>query len=192
MSMHRIAVLAVLFALCAGCGTTPHTEYYLLSATAPAPGAPRGEGPSVGIVDLRVAEYLQRPEILVLESANRLQVREFARWAEPLPDGITRTLVLNLAALLDSDRVRARPWPRPWTPAWELRVEIARLDVRGTTAELLASWSLVHGTDTLERSVRLVQARSGEDAESVAADLSALLLDLAERIAAAIGPHPAP
>ena len=183
MNIHRMAVMAVLLALCAGCGTTPHTEYYLLSAIAPAPTAPRGAGPSVGIADLRVAEYLQRPEVLVLESANRLQVREFARWAEPLPDGITRTLALNLAALLDSDRVRVRPWPRAWLPAWELRVEVARLEVRGVTAELVANWSLVHGADTLERSARLSRVRSGEDAESVAADFSALLFELAERIA---------
>ncbi len=183
MGMHRIVALAVLFALCTGCGTTPRTEYYLLSATAPTPTAARGAGPSLGIADLRVAEYLQRPEVLVLESANRLQLREFARWAEPLPDGITRTLALNLAALLDSDRVRVRPWPRAWSPAWELRVEVARLDVRGATAELVANWSLVHDSDTHERSARLSRPRSGADADSVAADFGARLLELAERIA---------
>lgn len=188
--MTRILALALLAVLCTACGTTPRTDYYLLDALAAQPETPRGEGPSVGLSDLRVAEYLQRPEVLVLETANRLQLREYSRWVEPLPDGIERTLLLNLAALLDSDRVRARPWPRSWSPEWQLRVEVVRLDAREGTAELVANWSLVHGAKAHEHSARITRARSGSGAESVAADFSALVLELAERIAVAIAAAP--
>lgn len=187
MNSHRLVALTLLAVLCTACGSTPRTEYYLLAALAPPGAEARGDGPSLGIAGLRVAEYLQRPEVATLESANRLRLRDYARWAEPVGDGIERTLVLNLASLLDSGRVRARPWPRDWTPEWHLRVDIARLDARGDTAELVAHWSLANAAGTRERSTRLTRARSGDDAEAVAADLSALLLELAERIAAAIG-----
>lgn len=186
MNVRRIAVLALFVVLGGGCGTTPRTDYYLLSAMASRPATLHGEGPSIGLASLRVAEYLQRPEILVLESANRLRLREYARWAEPLPDGIERVLMLNVATLLDSDRVRSRPWPRGWTPEWQLRVEILQLDVRDATAELLVNWSLARATQAFEHSDRITVPHRGGDAESVAADFSTLLLALAEKIAAAV------
>ena len=180
----RLAPVLALAGLLAGCGSTPPTEYYLLSAEAP-PAAARAE-PSIGIAELNVAEYLQRPEMLTMESANRLRLRDYHRWAEPLADGIQRTVALNLGALLETDGVRVPPWPREWSPQWLLRLNIARLDVRSEAVELIATWSLARGADTLERSSRLSRARSGTSADSAAADISALLLELSERIAAEV------
>jgi hypothetical protein len=179
--VRRLAPVFALAALLAACGTTPPTEYYLLSAEAP-PGAARA-GPAIGIAELNVAEYLQRPEMVIMESANRLRLRDYHRWAEPLADGVQRTLALNLGALLETDAVRVRPWPREWSPQWLLRLSIARLDVRGDTVELVATWSLAHGSETRERSSRLARARSGTSADSAAADISALLLELSGQIA---------
>ena len=68
MSMHRVRFLslAVLALLLGGCGSTPPIDYYLLSANAP---AGRGaSSPSIGIAELQVAEYLQRPEIVMMET----------------------------------------------------------------------------------------------------------------------------
>lgn len=189
MDTLRTMIWMLLALCCIGCSSTPPTEYYLLSADARPPVATGHDGPSLGLVGLRVAEYLQRAEILTLASANRLRLHQYARWAEPLQDGIERTLLLDLAALLDSQRVRARPWPREWVPEWRLSVDIARLDVRDSGAVLVANWSLRHGDDVIERNARLVHQRSGDGPEAVAADFSALLLALAEQIAGAMREH---
>jgi uncharacterized protein len=183
-SAGRWMLMLLLCWLLAGCGSTPPTQYYLLSAYAPP--APASGGPSLGIAELKVAEYLQRPQMVSMESANRLQLRDFERWAEPLADGVQRTLALNLGALLATDAVRVRPWPREWLPEWLLRVSVARLDVTGEQVELVALWSLSHGADTREYTSRLSRPRSGTTADSVAADLSALLLELSERIASGL------
>ena len=180
----RLAPVLALAGLLAGCGSTPSTEYYLLSAEAP-PAAARAQ-PAIGIAELNVAEYLQRPEMVTMESANRLRLRDYHRWAEPLADGVQRTVALNLGALLETDGVRVRPWPREWAPQWLLRLSIARLDVRGDTVELVAIWSLAQGSETRERSSRLARARSGTSADSAAADISALLLELSGQIAAEV------
>lgn len=128
MNSHRLVALTLLAVLCTACGSTPRTEYYLLAALAPPGAEARGDGPSLGIAGLRVAEYLQRPEVATLESANRLRLRDYARWAEPVGDGIERTLVLNLASLLDSGRVRARPGRATGLPsgncAWTSRASM--------------------------------------------------------------------
>lgn len=180
----RLAPVLALAGLLAACGSTPRTEYYLLSAEAP-PAAARAE-PSIGIADLKVAEYLQRPEMVIMESANRLSLRDYHRWAEPLADGVQRTVALNLAALLETDSVRVRPWPREWSPQWLLRLSVARLDVRGDAVELVATWSLARGSETRESSSRLSRARSGTSADAAAADISALLLELSGQIAAEV------
>ena len=101
-------------------------------------------------------------------------------------NGVQRTVALNRGALLETDAVRVRPWPREWSPQWLLRLSIARLDVRGDTVELVATWSLARDSETHERSSRLVRARSGTSADSVAADISAVLLELSGQIAAEV------
>lgn len=187
MTRWRILVLMTMLATLASCGSTPSANYYLLSADAPpAAGA---DGPTLGIAELHVAEYLRRPELVLLRSPNRLELQEFERWAEPLEDGIERTLALNLGALLATDAVRTRPWPRSWTPQWELRCTIARLDVGSTQVELVATWSLQATTGAavlIERNSRISVARSGSAADSVAADISTVLLQLSEQLSAAI------
>lgn len=180
----QLAPVLALAALLAACGSTPRTEYFLLSAEAP-PVAARAQ-PAIGIAELNVAEYLQRPEMVIMESANRLSLRDYHRWAEPLADGVQRTVALNLGALLETDGVRVRPWPREWSPQWLLRLNIARLDVRSDTVELVATWSLAHGSETRERSSRLARARTGTSADSAAADISALLLELSGQIASEV------
>jgi uncharacterized protein len=180
----RMLSLAALCAVLGGCGATPSTEYYVLSAQAPVSGA--GDGPSVGIAELAVAEYLQRDEMVLLQSPNRLSLQGFDRWAEPLEDGVRRTLALNLGALLGSDRIRVRPWTREWSPQWLLRCRIERLDIAPQSIELVASWSLQNGEQRLERSSRLSRERSGASPDSAAADISALVLELGQQIAAQV------
>ena len=180
----RLAAVLAVAGLLAACGSTPRTEYYLLSAEAP-PAAARAQ-PAIGIAELKVAEYLQRPEMVIMESANRLSLRDYHRWAEPLADGVQRTVALNLGALLETDGVRVRPWPREWSPQWLLRLSIARLDVGSDAVELVANWSLAREGETRDRSSRLTRSRSGTSADAVASDISALLLELSERIAAEV------
>jgi uncharacterized lipoprotein YmbA len=180
----RLAAVLAVAGLLAACGSTPRTEYYLLSAEAP-PAAARAQ-PAIGIAELKVAEYLQRPEMVIMESANRLSLRDYHRWAEPLADGVQRTVALNLGALLETDGVRVRPWPREWSPQWLLRLSIARLDVGSDVVELVANWSLAREGETRDRSSRLTRSRSGTSADAVASDISALLLELSERIAAEV------
>lgn len=194
MSMYWIRLLPfAALVLLLGCGSTPPTEYYVLSADAPI-GRTTAQ-PSIGIAELQIAEYLQRPEIMVMESTNRARLEGFERWAEPLDYGIRRTLALNLGALLETDSVRVRPWPRDWIPDWVLRCSVARLDASPTTVELVAIWSLQRGAGTapaLERSSRLSRGRSGSTADSLAADFSALLLELSQQIVTAMHDGPAP
>ena len=179
--------LALISLFLAACTATPPADFYLLSANAE-PGS-RTAAPSLGIASVAVAEYLRRPQIGTLVGANELRLHDYQRWAEPLDEGVRRTLLLNLSALLGSDSVRSMPWPREWQPEWLLRCEVERLDVGDSEVELVVSWSLGMaggGQATVQRMSRLRRARTDSSVASVAGDVSELLLELSEEIAAAL------
>ena len=179
-------LVLVLLAL-AGCGSTPRTSWYLLEATATP--MPSTDGPRIGIARLEVAEYLLSSQIQTREGPNSLRRAGFAQWAEPLDKGVARVLLLDLAAAAGTERVRLAPWPRDWVPEREVMVRIQRLDAGVAEAELVATWSVQDGarkTPARDRLARIAVPRSGEDGAAIAADLSALLNELALRIAADI------
>jgi uncharacterized lipoprotein YmbA len=176
--------------LLGGCGSTPPTDWYVLSARTPA--TVMEERPTVGIVTLQVAEYLLAPQMLSMEGGNRVRRAEFARWAEPLDKGIARVLSLDLAAELGTQGVRVAPWPREWVPDYELRLRIDQLDAREGAVDLVAAWSTqgaAGASARRDRVTRVSRPRSGTDAAAMAADFSALLADLAVAIAAELPPR---
>ena len=110
--------LAALFALSlAGCSLFPKpapdpTRHYVLTAPAPAPldvGAKQG-ALKVGLRSVQIAPYLDAKSMSVRRGDNEIDYRDYARWAEPLANGINRMLVARLHV---SDRV-ARVFPQPY------------------------------------------------------------------------------
>src|SRR5688572_27905358 len=72
-------------------------------------GAPaaqrRAAAPTIGVVPVTVAQYIDRPEIIVRRTANELQILENDRWAEPVGTTATRALVENLSVLMQQSRI---------------------------------------------------------------------------------------
>jgi uncharacterized lipoprotein YmbA len=93
----------------AGC-SSPENKYFTLSATdAAAPARQAGPARTIAIDDVSIPAYLDRPQIVVKQDANRADVREYERWIEPLDGMIRRVLAADLAARLGSGRVLDRP-----------------------------------------------------------------------------------
>jgi len=107
--MHaRLASLLVLLAsvlglaLSAGCsilpdsGSDPARFYLLKSPTAAA--APRLDAPSVQVRPIELANYLRGRPVIVRKGDNEIEFRDFARWGEPLEQGIARVIREELFA----------------------------------------------------------------------------------------------
>jgi uncharacterized lipoprotein YmbA len=174
-------------ALITACGSTPRSNYYMLSAEAA--GATGKSGPALGIGPVTVPEYLQRREMVLNRSANKLELADFDRWAEPLDAGILRVTALNLAALLQTQQVRVFPWRRSYQPDYGISIAVVQFAMRDATAELVAEWTITvpaSGVSITQKISRLeAQARDAEP-ESVAAAYSKLLAQLSEEIATVI------
>ncbi len=187
--LHGFICLALLVSL-AGCGSTPQSNYYLLSS--PVSTLPVGTEPSLGIGPITMPEYLNRNSMVFLSGDNELEIASFERWAEPLGDGIQRTLALNLASMLDTQNVRAFPWARSRAPEYAVRLRIVGLDAGRGKASLVSEWVLLSGeepgAEVTRRLSRIDASLPGDRprGDAVASAYSDLLYQLSEEIAGAI------
>ena len=130
----RLVVLLTLAALLTNCARTQPVTFYQLSAIEAdqmaASAQPIGET-VIGIGPVRLPEFLDRPQIVIRAGANRVQLIEGHRWAEPLAEGIPRTLRENLAAQLGTERILYYPWNQKSGVDLQILVEILRFEGEG-------------------------------------------------------------
>lgn len=105
--MLKTAAVALFAAILAGCA--PTRSFYVLTAEGPAPS---GGGRSIGVGPIVMAEYIDRPNLVLQDAPNRLAVAEDHRWAGNLGDCIERVTAANLGRRLGSGNVRVYPWER--------------------------------------------------------------------------------
>jgi uncharacterized lipoprotein YmbA len=68
------------------------TKFYVLSAPAHPAVAPAANAPALRLRPVELPTYLKSQEIVVRNGENEVEFREFARWGEPLDQGIARVL----------------------------------------------------------------------------------------------------
>ena len=134
--------------LLTGCtGTTPPAVFYTLSPMQAAPNqgvAGLSDPIAVGIGPVRFPDELDRASIVTRSGSNRLEVNQFRRWGGSLEKNFIRVMEENLALLLKTDQVMARPWERYFQPDVRLAMDVRQFDGRlGEYASLNVTWMLV-------------------------------------------------
>jgi uncharacterized lipoprotein YmbA len=172
-----------------GCGSTPASKYYLLSAQATQ--TPSGTSPSVGVGPIEIPEYLNRHAMVYNRDGNRLHIASSERWAESLDSSILRVVRVNLASILNTQDVLAYPWIKSSRPEYGVAVTILNLDANDESAKLVVEWHLSRpqSEEALMRRIDKLQLDlpAGEvNATEVAAAYSELLYQLSSKIAAEI------
>lgn len=194
--LRTLPPLTVLLALaaCAGAATRFHT----LDPAPPAARAaadPAYVGPPVRLDAVHIPAIFDRPELVRQTSANTLAVSDLDHWGAPLGELMRRTLTQNLAVRLPAGRVVFPDAPKP-ADARGLVVDILALTPSEGEVRMDASWTLlparrVPATPLAallhQRTVRLSTPASARDVSGNAAELSALLGQLADQIALDLG-----
>ena len=103
--IQRFLLLAGLVFL-SGCAAGSKS-FYVLTSDGPAPS---GGGTGIGVGPITLAEYIDRPNLVIAESTNQLSVAEDHRWAGDLAASITRVTATNLGRQLKTGNVRTYPW----------------------------------------------------------------------------------
>lgn len=186
--IRRTATMAVLLCL-AACGSSPPNDYYRLTPM----GVPAtaGERPSLGVGPVDIPDYLNRSGMVYSAGGNRLVISEQHRWAEPLDEGITRVVAVNLARLLSTDNLRLFPWPLNDIPDYTVEVNVLELGTEEQNAVLVADWVIRRPAEnaTITRQIsrlRHTLAPGPVAPAELAPAYSALFYQLSEEISAAI------
>ena len=191
MARHPIAVLALALVVTA-CGSSPPVHFYTLSPPVAASVEKTGHA-TVAFGPLVVADYLQRPQIVVRDSNQQLHLAEFNRWAEPTQSAIARWLALDIdrqfaggVVVESSQTARAD---------YRVRGQILQWDVDASSnAVLVAQWEVVdHDGKAVApwRTSRFnATVKSTSDYNDVVRGLNQTLAEFADEIASALGGLP--
>ncbi|MES9975186.1 MAG: PqiC family protein [Candidatus Thiodiazotropha sp.] len=192
----RIAIialfLALLFSGCAGTSSQP-TRFYRLDgqpgkteaiSLKPLPGQQL-----LGIGPIKLAAYLDRPQIIERQTQHRLQLHEFDHWAGSLQENIIQVVTHLMRQKLTDMKVIDYPWHGTIRPDYEVLMTINRFEREGDRIWLQMRWSLIRSSDNrLMEMQRLAIEEplqgSGVEAGVVAANRA--LGQMAERMATAI------
>ncbi|MFM0339226.1 PqiC family protein [Paraburkholderia fungorum] len=186
-----IVITVVLATLC-GCASSPKSDFYTLSPQAPQASGAAATPITVLIGAVTVPELVDRPQIVVRTGDNKVEIDEFARWADPLKTQIPSVVRADLARLLDNAFVSTRPMGGDLAAAYRVQLDVQRFDATlGDTATVDVLWSvnppgkrpLVSGRSTIRTPC------AGAGFEAVVAAYSAALGAVSRDIAAVIRPE---
>ena len=177
--------LACLLACALTACASPDPTYYTLQVV---PGVP-SPGARV-IMEVRrpgLAGYLDRSDIVLKSASYKLDVNSQLRWAEPLGDMIGRVLSQDLSQRLAGASVFTESGAITAEPTMRLEIDILDFDAEASgNVVLTAEVALERGTThepLSTRHVTLTAQPGGPGAGNLAAALSGLLGQLADRVA---------
>ncbi|MGW8184324.1 MAG: PqiC family protein [Burkholderiales bacterium] len=144
MNRARVALMALAAAagLVAGCGTTPDSAFYTLKAEAGA-GSARESAISIVVGPVTVPEAVDRPELVVRTTGNRVRIEEFHRWVEPLKAEIPRVIAAQLGRDLDTPNTGTSSDVAIANPDFRVLLDIQRFESQlGGDATVDALWTV--------------------------------------------------
>ncbi len=180
--MIRIFSLLLVGLLVAGCGG--QQGFYVLTADGPTPS---GGGCGIGVGPISLAEYIDRPNLVIAESANSLLVAEDHRWAGDLSESISRVTAANLGRRLRTGNVRVYPWPRDEEINQQVTIDVRQLHGEADGYAVIEAGYRIYSLPgrNLKASKTFVDREplSGDGYQPLVAAQSALLSRLADDIA---------
>jgi len=191
--IETLGLLGLLMLLLGGCATQPSqpTHYYRLAQ----PEQPAGEGrpstgqPLLGVGPLRLASYLDRPQLVRRSSPYRIELDDFHHWAGGLQENILQLLTSSLGAQLGERTLVAYPWDRAVRPAYQLQLDVDRLDAQAGQVWLRVRWTLVRSHDEQLLAMgeqHFSEPLTGGGNEAYVAAISRAVLELGRRLAEAL------
>jgi uncharacterized lipoprotein YmbA len=144
----RLMALVLLGSLLGCTAPSPPSRFYRLDSQSIGTVMPQhyqaGEGLAlVGVGPIRLASYLDRPQIVERQSPHRLTLHEFDRWGGTLQENMLQVLTNIMQKALSQSQVIGFPWHSGVEPDYEVLLYISRFERQGNRIQLQARWSLM-------------------------------------------------
>ena len=163
------------------CADNPTTHFHVLATSlrkGNQPNDPSIAAKAVGIREIKLPAYLDRPQIVSRVGENELVLSYSHQWAEPLSQSVSRVLVEALEARMPTVEVILFPWPKALTQDAEIRLHVHQFEVVDQqTCVLNADWwiiSTVNKTVYADQSIITVTVDNNDYQAFVTAQSKAL------------------
>jgi uncharacterized protein len=144
---------------------------------------------TIGVGPVDFPDYLRRLPVVTRVAANRIDLSDERRWAEPLDKNFVRVLSENLATLLDTERIEKYPWALRTKIDYQVEVDVQRFETSSDgQTQLVASWIIRDGPSDkiLYASQTTAGAPAGPNELSASSALSSDLATLSKEIASRV------
>ena len=184
MKMIPLAALC----LAAACASAPTEHDFTLSVEAPAEALRAMPDVSIAVGAARLGEIYDRPQLVVRESGNRVQILEQQRWAEPLKSGIARVVAANLGRLLGTQHTTAYPHGEASKTSYRVALDVQRFDATpGRGVDVDVAWRVTRLPQGAAQEGRTTTSEpAGAEYEAIVAADSRALATVSRDIAQAI------
>lgn len=184
--MKKLAVFLMLCCLGACVGTTKPSRFYAFKSLTSGEAAPVSMRKlSIGVADVTVPSYLDRPQIITSSDDEvEYQASEFNRWSEPLSGLLQRTIANDMAVYMPNAVVKQKTDSREKFD-YVVYVEVNQLEGSWKHQAVFDAWWYVVKSDgqTLVRKRSRFVTPLGEGYEELVLKESKLVAQLAEQIA---------
>jgi uncharacterized lipoprotein YmbA len=140
----------------------------------------------IGVDQVDLADYLDKPQIVTRLSDGQLQLHEEDRWAGALDKNIQAILTRNLTRVLPHYTFLSSPWDEPIEDRYRVYVDVEHFDGDSNgTVTLDARWSLVDREENrmlTGEKVHYVE-KGAPEIESIVATQSRMIDRLSRQIA---------
>jgi uncharacterized protein len=158
--MKRMLLVVAMIAW--GCGSTPASRFYTLSAAPPASPPAVASDLSVAVGPVSVPLAVDRPQMVVTLNSNQVRLDELNRWASPLANNVARVVAENLVSMLGTPHVILSP--QTANVDYRAAIEVQRFESGpGEAATLDAVWTVSHDADGRSRTGRTTAREAAPD-----------------------------
>lgn len=174
----------------AGCSRSPRVTFYTLESGAQVGvSAAATTVPTIAVGPVTLPEVADRPQFVVRVAANRVDILETHRWAEPLKSEIPRLIAENMNRLLGSSQVSSTLQHASAHAEYRVLVDIRRFEASpGKEVIVEAVWSVRRaGGDASKTGRTLVrEPAAGEGYDHLVAAYGRALLAVSSDLTGAV------
>jgi len=175
--------------LLSACGTSPKTNFYMLSAEREASSYAQ-DSVSVGVWKVDLPDLIDRPEIVTRTGAYTIELADFHRWAGGLESNVSILIADELSNNLKTGHVDVSPWSSYRNFDYQVKVHIRKFDGQlGGESVLQGAYIILNGKGSikiLEHTFSFKEKLKGKDYSHMAEAMSYLVVQLAEKISSSI------
>lgn len=191
-----LGVMLLVMSACTpfGSGTQKPTKNYVLNSlyTEESTPQPLADFSEIGILvgPIRMAQYLDRSDVVIRNSSNEIVIADFSSWAGPLRENFSRVLAENLSLWLNTKKVAIFPGTKLQFFKYNITMNVNRFDGRpGDRSYLRARWTILdkkRKTMLFDDHTILSHPTENDTIEAMVASQSRLVADFSRQIAEVI------